>query len=769
MGDQSGSAISSLAELLRYPDDLPKIPSLKERLQRDKAAIDLQIKSGVQTQLNLTLSGVKNLLDARTAVSSLGDQLGDLNALFGKASSVVPDFEQISRVTRVRHNFLAVEDVIRNLEQLPAQVEEIESMITADGKDIFGPMTNFLSIHHRLSRLRDFRDQTIAQATKTGADLGATLTTHFSLLDDLVKEFDNILFDVAQNLLEVLREGNASLIVRWAKVIEVDECLDAKAKSPTSARSRTDSVIRINIQGAGAYRTPRNYVDKLTGCIRLGAQDVFRNCVESFPDDPGALLDNLYWVTRDILFAKTDLTKCVPERWQIAERFIAAYHQEMYLLMKSLVTKDTEAGVLLKVVRWAQKYNDTMTNELKIARKQLVPPLLDGQEDQILGDYMRLICLKIDEWTQSLMRSEFKEFVERKSPPELDPESKYGCANTPIAFQMLNQQISVSLESDEIRVVDGVVTEIKRQLLVRQKKWVAAIHTEIDKSNTSPDDVPGGLLEYCIAVANDQVRGADYTESIISRQIETNVDVLVHSDEDRVKQSHMIQELEDAMDGFISTAKSCIGEIINGMVIYDIQPSLVNLFGPSWHNPSPVSSDTSSVPPQGGSVYIQECIRTFEDYNVDLMEHLNPDLFSIYIDDLLDATLIGYLGAVSRNKNASLSARSIDQIKGDVSLLYPFFSRFTDKEHIEAEFVGIEVLMGLISGDKYAVVEEFRNLKESFPDAPLQFVIDVLKAREDLESKAVKEYVEAIRHECSSLLAATSEENNTFMSRLYLT
>lgn len=607
------------------------------------------------------------------------------------------------------------------------------------------------------------------QAARAGSDRQRTLSKYFGRLDSLVDEFDAILFDIAQNLLEVLREGNASLIVRWAKVIDVDERLDTKAKILKSAsEAHKELTAHLSMNGSSSTlttRTLRNYDDKVSECIKLGAQDVFKNCVTSFPNDPSTLLDNLYWVTRDILIAKTDLTACVPESWKITDRFVTAYHQEIYVLFKSLITNETEAGLLLKIVRWSQKYSDTMINELKIPKAQLTPPLLDGQDHELLGDYMRLICRKLDEWIQTLGRTEFTEFIERKQAPDSDPELKYGLENTPIVFQMLNQQINVSIDSDEIRVVAGVIHECKRQLVNRQQRWILVVREEIQKSNANPDGVPGGLLEYTIAIANDQVRGADYTESIIQRQINTNVDVLVHSDDDRNLQSRMIQDLEDAMDGFIATAKSCVLEIV-AMVIFDIQPSFAGLFKQGWYTP-PVqgTAPDGTMTTEPGSVIIQEIINTFEEYNIELKDHLNPDLFSIYVDDLLDATLVDYLSAV-KNKGTSLSAHSIDQIKSDVALLYPFFTSFTDSEHVEAQFVSIEVLMGLISGDKQEVIEEFKILKQSFPDAPLRFAEDVLRAREDLDSKSVKEYMEAIRSECMGLIV-NSGDPVTYMSRLY--
>ncbi|KAK9465042.1 exocyst complex component Sec6-domain-containing protein [Lipomyces arxii] len=769
MAEPTESAVSSLAELLRYPDDLSKISTIKERLIREKAAVDLELKTATQTQLDVITNGLNNLLDSKTLANEVSQELMKTDLLCRQAASMVSGFSQINKVSIVRRNFMAVEDVMRNISNLPNNLDEIEALIEADGTDVFGPMTNFLAVHYKLSGLRDFRDQAMFQASKAGIEVQKTLLKYFARLDNVVKEFDEILFLIAQNLLEMLREGNSSLVIRWAKVLDVDERLDENVKimTTTSAFHRDPaSHLSMSGQSTAMARELRNYGDRLTEAIKSGVKGEFENCLATFPDDPSDLLDNLYWVIREVLFASEHLAKFVPERWRIADRYLAAYHMEMYNLLKSLVNKDTEAGLLLKIVRWSQKYNETMVREGKFPKEKLVPPLLDGQEDNLLGDYMRLICLKTNEWMSNLAKTEFAEFAERKQEPDADPESKYGLANTPIVFQMINQQITVAIDSDEIRVVSGVIQECKRQILQRQQRWVNCVQTEIQKSNANPDDVPGGLVEYSIAVANDQVRGADYVESIISKQINVNADVLVHSEEERGIQSQMAQDLEVTMDGFIATAKLCVLEIV-GMAIFDLQPTFASLFKEAWYTPSvSTTAADGTITTTPGSVVIQEVIRTFEEYNAKLSEHLNPDLLNIYVDDLLEATLVAYLSAVSKNKNVTLSARSLDQIKNDVALLYPFFTAFTDSEHVESQFISIEILMGLVSSDRIGTVEEFRTMKESFPDAPLRFVEDVLRAREDLDLKTVKEYIDAVRSD-SIANGAGSSDRRTYMSRLY--
>ena len=55
--DDVESATVKLAELLRHPEDLDKIPGLKAEFTRKKAAVDGQLRHGLKEQLELTQSG----------------------------------------------------------------------------------------------------------------------------------------------------------------------------------------------------------------------------------------------------------------------------------------------------------------------------------------------------------------------------------------------------------------------------------------------------------------------------------------------------------------------------------------------------------------------------------------------------------------------------------------------------------------------------------------------------------------------------------------
>jgi exocyst complex component 3 len=61
-----------------------------------------------------------------------------------------------------------------------------------------------------------------------------------------------------------------------------------------------------------------------------------------------------------------------------------------------------------------------MTFELGVGDELLEPRLLDGREDELMIDYVKLVRKKLGEWLNNLNTSEIKEFVSREYPPDTD-------------------------------------------------------------------------------------------------------------------------------------------------------------------------------------------------------------------------------------------------------------------------------------------------------------------------------------------------------------
>lgn len=118
------------------------------------------------------------------------------------------------------------------------------------------------------------------------------------------------------------------------------------------------------------------------------------------------------------------------------------YHRALYEFITLWVSSGPSAGSLLRLAQFTKEYKTTMIKELDVPPQFLEPPLLDGNEQNLIEDYFKLIVKKMDEWTSNLMKTEVDEFVQREQPPEVDVDGQYGMQGAVILFQMLNQQVS---------------------------------------------------------------------------------------------------------------------------------------------------------------------------------------------------------------------------------------------------------------------------------------------------------------------------------------
>lgn len=84
-----------------------------------------------------------------------------------------------------------------------------------------------------------------------------------------------------------------------------------------------------------------------------------------------------------------------------------------------------------------------MTKELEIPIELLEPKLLDGNQQDLIEDYLGLIVGKMTEWTDNIMKVEIAEFTTRDKPPEVDADDLYGMEGVISLFNSRREKLSV--------------------------------------------------------------------------------------------------------------------------------------------------------------------------------------------------------------------------------------------------------------------------------------------------------------------------------------
>jgi exocyst complex component 3 len=156
-----------------------------------------------------------------------------------------------------------------------------------------------------------------------------------------------------------------------------------------------------------------------------------------------AFLDDMDFFFQDLVKVEDKLPTRFPPDWKIFTTYVKAYHAALYDLFHTYVNSDeTDPASLLALAQYSKKYVEIMTGDLAISPDLLEPPLLDGKQQDLVDDYMKLIIRKMDEWMSNLQRTEQSDFVTRENPPEEDADGMYGMQGAVILFQSASRPVA---------------------------------------------------------------------------------------------------------------------------------------------------------------------------------------------------------------------------------------------------------------------------------------------------------------------------------------
>jgi hypothetical protein len=461
-------------------------------------------------------------------------------------------------------------------------------------------------------------------------------------------------------------------------------------------------------------RQIKHYRSKMTKAIAESIKEKFEDALAQ-DQDPTLFLENLSWMYQDLIRIEEDVVPCFPTEYQIYSLFVREYHKTLNGTLKKIVADDPEASLLLALNAWVKEYKKNM-KELGVPPELLEPPLLEGKEQSLIDDYLGVIVKKLDEWSANLMRTEILQFMQRADPPDVDADGQYGLQGAVILFQMVNQQCDLAIESGQGAILARVVTNVNRVMKEIQGRWSTVVDQEFAKHTEKPEEVPAGLVEYLIALANDQIKSADYSQALSDR-----LEPLVSA-----KYSTAIgEQLDDAIDGYLDVAKKCTQTLIDS-VFNDLKPATKKLFQPEWYDG-----------------IMRQIVETMRDYMADYQAYLNPSLLDVLIEDLVDAFLVTYINALANAPKLRMPAAT-DRIKEDVSVTFSFFTTLKPAKEVEAYFEVIEMILAMLEASKSLVfLSYWQFAKVHGPN--LQFVEGLMRVRGDLDRSAVNEIMESIK------------------------
>lgn len=476
-------------------------------------------------------------------------------------------------------------------------------------------------------------------------------------------------------------------------------------------------------------RVIKHYRSKVQKCIIESIKYKFEEAFERAGRNPSAFLDDSIWIYQDIMRVEEDIVPCFPPSYEIYNLYVREYHRALNETIQKIMSEEPDASVLLTLYQWVKEYKKSM-KELNVPSELLEPPLLDGNEQVLIEDYLKLIIKKLEEWTDNLMKTEIETFTKREEPPEIDSDGLYGMQGAVILFQMVNQQVDLAMDSGQGLILARVVEEVNRVMRGIQDRWNKVVEAEFKKQSEKPEEAAGGLVEYCIALANDQIKSADFAETLSGR-----IEPLV-SEKYRVT---IHERLNDAIDGCLDVAKKCTQTLID-LIFNDLKPATKQLFQPAWY--------------EG---IMSQIIETIRDYAADYQTYLNNAMFDSLLEDLIDSFLVIYITALANAPKLKIPAAT-ERMKDDVTEAYKLFGTYRKTNELEPRFEVLEMILSLLEASKSLVFLSYWSFaKVHGPNIP--FVESLMKARGDLDRSDASEVMESVKRK-------VKEEN--IMDRTFL-
>ena len=480
----------------------------------------------------------------------------------------------------------------------------------------------------------------------------------------------------------------------------------------------TDAASKFKSMQANA-RVIKNYRHKFLDTLTASIKAKFDNHLVENEMDMLGFIEGLGFIYKDIIRIKDDVEPLFPADYEIFAQLIKTYHRLLNESIRKVVELAPEAKVLLELHAWIKEYRPSM-RELEVPNAWLQPPLLDGKSQELIEDYVKLIVTKLDEWTVNLMKEETGKFTWRTKEPEQSEDGQFGMEGVVDFFHIVNQQCDLALDSNQGAVLGRVVTECSKVMRRSQQQWLQVVADESRAQvEKKPEEVPGGLVEYVIALANDQLKSADYAEALSAR-----LEPLVS---DKYK-AVISQGLNEAIDGYLDVAKQCTSSLV-AFVFNDVKIATGRLLTAPWY--------TEALMPQ--------IIETMRDYMSDYQAHLNPSIFEILVEDLLDAFLIAYLTALRRAPTRSLRMpMAIDLVKSDIDSAFKFFATHKPPQELQLNFEVLNMVVSMLSASSSMVFMDYWTFaKIHGPNLP--FVEAILRARDDFDRPQVNEIMETLR------------------------
>jgi len=123
------SALKRISEILKHPDDLnTKLSRTRQKIYFEKASIDAQMKSLVQSQLDDSQRGLEILDESKKETAIIKNNLEAIDTLCIDSQGMINNFSEIKKLSKARSNFMHTKEIVENFLHIDEKINLIQQL-----------------------------------------------------------------------------------------------------------------------------------------------------------------------------------------------------------------------------------------------------------------------------------------------------------------------------------------------------------------------------------------------------------------------------------------------------------------------------------------------------------------------------------------------------------------------------------------------------------------------------------------------------------------
>ncbi|GBC10480.1 hypothetical protein RclHR1_09660004 [Rhizophagus clarus] len=636
-----------------------------------KAYLEEKLLSGNSTKHNKQKITIKE--NMQTINNSCLEEQPTINLL--------PKF---NKVPQISHNNVNTNETLEQVQEMHQFIHRLQGILEQDIKNPFNPTNanNLLFVHNHLSQLELSRENTMQETCTASQDIIIILRSYFVRLDKFSDYFANYLWSLSKILIPLAKNGQASTTISAiVNIIEMEEASDKRAIK--------------------SYRV--NFFSQIDNSIVNSFDEKLKN----YGNSPLQLLDNLDFIFNDLLVVKDDIDPVFPSNYNVLTFFVLAYHRNVYRCIESILQNDPDTETILRLIGWVRHYYTFMESNLDFYEDLMEPNLLNGKEQSLIDDYLNLVRNKFREWKTNLIESDIKEFTQRLKSPNFDNENFAKLPGAPILISMVRQQIDVAMKSESHRLLTDVVNECCIMMSEIQQTWINLLNSELQKYLNNQEGCADEIVIYIIALANDQLDFADFTDALLKQFISS-------FPEEHLKDINNL--FNNLTNGFFNVATISNNTILD-IIFNDLKGPFRELHTAKWYK-----VDTMAV-----------IVFTLKDYTDECNSHLKSYNFYKLMINMLNRFVKSYLESMRNKAVTYRMPNCIDKMRKDILLVSEFFGQYISVQELDSRLDVINRVHNFLGTSKETVDSDYFLIQSSYGDVPRKYLKIILSKRNDID------------------------------------